>query len=212
MRTLAVLAGLLALGSALAQSRPEAQLQQAIEAVLQGRLSAALGEVDRLVSQYPNFRLAHLVRGDVLLARARPIESFGNTGHALPERLRELRDEAAARLRAAKVPPPAGQVPRAFLQFAPGERHAFLVDAGVSRVYVFENADGTPRLVQDFYATLGRNGIAKEREGDRKTPIGVYGVTSHIAGSKLPDLYGWGAFALSYPNEWDRLQGRTGYG
>ena len=66
--------------------------------------------------------------------------------------------------------------------------------------------------VAELANQLGKRGIDKEREGDQKTPIGVYQVTSRIAGSKLPDLYGWGAFPLDYPNEWDRLQRRTGYG
>jgi murein L,D-transpeptidase YafK len=66
--------------------------------------------------------------------------------------------------------------------------------------------------VGDYYTTLGKYGIEKTREGDRKTPIGVYHVTSRIPGSKLPDLYGWGAFPINYPNEWDRRTGKTGYG
>ncbi|OFZ85269.1 MAG: hypothetical protein A2W21_06355 [Betaproteobacteria bacterium RBG_16_66_20] len=79
-------------------------------------------------------------------------------------------------------------------------------------MYVFENANGAPRLVDDFYGTLGKSGIDKQREGDRKTPIGIYNVVSQIPGSKLPDLYGWGAFPIDYPNEWDRMRGKTGYG
>ena len=81
LRTLAVLAGMLLLGAAQAQSEPEAQLQNVIDAVLEGRLGAALGDVDRLVSRYPNFRLAQLLRGDLLLAHAGRITKFGNTGH-----------------------------------------------------------------------------------------------------------------------------------
>lgn len=212
LRTFAALAAMLAAGLAQALSPPEAQLRSAIEAFMQGRTAAALEQTDRLLAQHPNFRLAHLVRGDLLLARVRPIEAFGSTGHTAQERLKELRAEASARLQAAKEPPPPGQVPRHLLQLAPGERHAVVVDAGRSRIYLFNNEDGVPRLVQDFYATIGKNGFGKEREGDRRTPIGTYHVISHIPGGKLPDLYGWGAFPLSYPNEWDRLQGRTGYG
>lgn len=127
-----------------------------LERMHQGSLGGALKEDDRLIARYPNFRLAHLVQGDLLRARAMPIDRVGDTGHAGSERLDELRAEAWARLRA----------------------------------FVFENANGMPRLVEDFYATLGKNGIEKQREGDRKTPIGVYHVTSLIPGAKLPDLYG----------------------
>ncbi|MGH8310896.1 MAG: L,D-transpeptidase family protein, partial [Steroidobacteraceae bacterium] len=124
----------------------------------------------------------------------------------------ELRVEAAARLRAARELPAPDSVPRYLLQLAPSQRHAIVVDASRSRVYVYENAVGAPRLVENYYSSLGKRGIEKEREGDQKTPIGVYHVTSALPGSRLPDLYGWGAFPLSYPNEWDRLQGRSGFG
>lgn len=190
----------------------EAQLRLVLAKVRQGRLDAALKETDRLIARYPNFRLAHLVQGDLLLARAGPIARLGNTGHIGGERLEELRAEASARLRAYEDRPPADRVPRYLLRMGPSQRHAIVVDASRYRAFVFENANGTPRLVEDFYATLGKNGIEKLREGDRKTPIGVYHVTSLIPGAKLPDLYGWGALPISYPNEWDRLAGRTGYG
>ncbi|MGH8222153.1 MAG: L,D-transpeptidase Cds6 family protein [Woeseiaceae bacterium] len=192
--------------------RAEAQLRHVFDRLAQGRLNDALGEADRLVAAYPNFRLAHLLRGDLLLARAQPIAGLGNGAPGARERLEELRAEAAVRLRAPNELPPADSVPRHLLQLAPTQRHAIVVDASRSRVYVYENAGGVPRLVENYYSTRGKRGIEKVREGDQKTPIGVYHVTSSIPGRKLPDLYGWGAFPLSYPNEWDRLQGRTGYG
>ncbi len=91
-------------------------------------------------------------------------------------------------------------------------KHVIVVDSSRSRVYVYENRKAVPTLKADFYTALGKRGIDKLREGDQKTPVGVYWVTSSIAGSKLPDLYGWGAFPISYPNEWDTIKGRTGSG
>jgi murein L,D-transpeptidase YafK len=190
----------------------EAQLRRVLDTVAEGRLNAALGDLDRLIERHPNFRLAHLVRGDLLLARARPLKGLGNTGHAAPDRLEELRAEALARLRAVREAPPAGAVPRHLLALAPAQAHAIVVDASRSRVYVYENDHGQPRLVADYYSTLGKRGIDKLREGDQKTPLGVYHVTSMIPGAKLPDLYGWGAFPINYPNDWDRRAGKTGYG
>jgi murein L,D-transpeptidase YafK len=66
--------------------------------------------------------------------------------------------------------------------------------------------------VADYYVTLGKNGIDKTREGDQKTPVGVYYVTANLPRSKLTDFYGSGAFPISYPNEWDRRMGRNGHG
>ncbi len=190
----------------------DAQLRLVFESVQRQQLNAALEEVNRLVARHPNFRLAHLVRGDLLLARAKPIAGFGNTAHAGNGQLGELRAEAIARLRAYTDHPPADLLPRYLLQFSPGQKNAIVVDGVRSRVYLYENANGTPRLVKDYYTTLGKYGIDKTLEGDKKTPIGVYHVTSQIAGSKLPDLYGWGAFPINYPNEWDRMLRKTGYG
>jgi murein L,D-transpeptidase YafK len=190
----------------------DAQIKLVFENIQQQHLAVALDEVDRLIARHPNFRLAHLVRGDLLLARAGPIAGLGSTGHAARERLDELRTEALARLRAYNDHPPADLIPRYLLWFDPAQRHAIVVDAIRSRVYVYENAGGTPRFVEDYYTTLGKYGIEKIREGDRKTPIGVYHVTSKIPGARLPDLYGWGAFPINYPNEWDRRLGKTGYG
>lgn len=191
---------------------PESQLVKALQEIQASRIESALAEVDRLIAKNPNFRLAHLIKGDLLLARVRPISGLGNTGHAAPERLDELRAEAAARLRAMRERPEKDRVPRYLLQIAPDQRYAIVVDSKRSRLYLYENANGTPRLVTDYYTTLGKRGIEKAREGDQKTPIGVYHVTSSIPGAKLPDLYGAGAFPISYPNEWDRMLGRNGYG
>jgi murein L,D-transpeptidase YafK len=193
-------------------SSAEAQLRRALDTVAEGRLSAAIEGLDRLIERHPNFRLAHLVRGDVLLARVRPLKGLGDTGHAPPDRLEDLRAEARARLQAVREAPAPGTVPRHLLALAPAQTHAIVVDATRSRVYVYESDRGEPRLVADYYSTLGKRGIDKLREGDQKTPLGVYHVTSMIPGAKLPDLYGWGAFPINYPNDWDRRAGKTGYG
>lgn len=208
-----VAAGLMAAAApaAFAQSAEE-QLRRVLGTVAEGRLNAALGDLDRLIERHPNFRLAHLVRGDLLLARAKPLKGLGDTGHAAPDKLDELRAEALARLQAAREAPAPGTVPRHLLALAPAQAHAIVVDATRSRVYVYENNSGEPRLVADYYSTLGKRGIDKLREGDQKTPLGVYHVTSMIPGAKLPDLYGWGAFPINYPNDWDRRAGKTGYG
>lgn len=190
----------------------DARFRQVFATLAKDHRGAALREADSLVAQYPNFRLAHLMRGDLLLARAHRIAGFGGGVHAPRDQLELLRAEAKARMRAAQDLPPPDKVPRYLLQLAAAQKYAIVVDASRSRVFVYENAAGVPRLTGSYYSSLGKRGIEKEREGDQKTPIGVYRVTSKIAGSTLPDLYGWGAFALNYPNEWDRLRGRTGHG
>jgi murein L,D-transpeptidase YafK len=128
------------------------------------------------------------------------------------EKVDDLRAEALARLSALRDRPESGRLPRSILQLHPGQKHALLVDSRRSRLYVFENVDGHPHFVADYYVTLGKRGVDKTREGDQKTPIGVYHVTANLPRQKLSDFYGAGAYPINYPNEWDRRQGRNGYG
>jgi murein L,D-transpeptidase YafK len=192
-------------------SGPEADLQKVFEAIERNALDLALERTDALLEVYPTFRLAHLIKGDLLLARARPISTFGNV-RGDPEQIDDLRQEAVVRLRAYRDKPKSEYVPRYLLQMGPEQKYAVVVDTRRARLYVYRNDNGTPRFVADFYASHGKAGAEKEVEGDMKTPVGVYHVVSQIDGGKLPELYGDGAFPINYPNEWDKREGRTGYG
>jgi murein L,D-transpeptidase YafK len=192
---------------------PEDRLSTVFQSIEANQLDEALQRVDALIREYPNFRLAHLVRGDLLLARARPLETFGNVAKTVPtEKIDGLREEALVRLRAARSRPGDDRLPRYVLQLHSEQKHVLVVDSRNSRLYVFSNDKGTPRLVADYYVTLGKNGMEKTREGDQKTPVGVYHVTANLPRKKLTDFYGSGAFPINYPNEWDRRQGRNGSG
>jgi murein L,D-transpeptidase YafK len=194
-------------------SSPEPALSGVVAAIEANRLDLALQRVEKLIAEHPNFRLAHLIRGDLLLARARPLQTFGDVVKTVPrEKVEDLRAEALARLHALRERPRAERLPRAILQLHPGQKHALLVDSRHSRLYVFENVDGRPHYLADYYVSLGKRGVDKAREGDQKTPIGVYHVTANLPLQKLTDFYGAGAYPINYPNEWDRQRGRNGYG
>ena len=213
MRRLAALLALLCAFGAQAAAQPDDALASVVQAIEANEPDLALKRIDALIAQYPNFRLAYLVRGDLLLARARPLETFGNVVKTVPQdKVEGLREEALARLRALRQRPDDKRLPRYVLQLPPQEKHVFVVDSRRSRLYVFANDDGRPRLVADYYVTLGKNGVDKTREGDQKTPIGVYHVTANLPKNKLKDFYGAGAFPINYPNEWDRRLGRNGHG
>jgi hypothetical protein len=89
--------------TALAAS-PEPALSGVLEAIESNRLDLALQRVEKLIADdHPNFRLAHLIRGDLLLARARPLQTFGNVAKTVPQaQLEDLRAEALVRLRAVR--------------------------------------------------------------------------------------------------------------
>ena len=195
-----------------AESNADRQMVDSLLAVSQSRMPEALTAVDKLTQQHPNFRLAQLVKGDLLLARAQPLQTLGNTGSSRNAELEQLRDEARQRVRAVTEALPDGKVPAYLLNLDDSYRHALVVDASRSRLYVYENRAGLPVRVADFYITIGKAGVGKNREGDNRTPIGIYAISSFKSPRELTDFYGGGAFTLSYPNEWDTRQGRNGHG
>lgn len=197
----------------------EALLVKTLAEISHNRMDKALTEIDKVIGAYPNFRLAHLIKGDLLMARGRPINAMGSAPEAPQEQLDDLRDEARARLGRQLNERPKDQVPRYLLQMPLEQRYALVVDTAKSTLYVFENKDGEVRYIADYYVTIGKQGMDKFREGDNKTPLGVYHITSNISREQLnsrygkrADEYGVGALPISYPNEWDRRDGRNGHG
>lgn len=193
---------------------PDQLLAQALQAVREQRLADAEANINRLLKLQPDFRLAQLIRGDILLARSRPLTRLGAVDGKVPAeaKLDDLRDEARARLQRHLHHPDPRLLPTAILQISPTQPFVLLADTARARLYLFENIAGEPRLLRDYYLSIGRMGIEKRREGDKKTPLGVYRITSHLPDQRLTDFYGAGAFPLNYPNAWDRAQGRTGHG
>ncbi len=194
-------------------SGPEPQLSRILVEIEKNRLDTALEQTETLLKQYPTFRLAHLIKGDLLLARSMPLSTFGNASNAPQEKLSDLRDEVIARLKAYRSREAmADYVPRYLLQMQPDQKHAIVVDTQKARLYLYQNENGRPRFVADYYISHGKLGADKTREGDKRTPTGVYHVTSSISPKKVGDFYGTGAFPINYPNEWDKRQGRNGHG
>ena len=190
---------------------PEVVLIKTLLAIKANQLDVALTEVEKVLQAYPNFRLANLIKGDLLMSRAHALKAMGGTSGAA-DRVADLRDEARARLARYQHERPVDRVPRYLVQLQPEQKHAIVVDTSKSTLYVFENDNGTARYLADYYISIGKNGFEKLREGDKKTPLGVYHVTSSMPREKLADLYGTGAFPINYPNEWDRREGRGGSG
>lgn len=207
--------------------RAEAQLIEVYQLIGQGERRDALAKTEALVRAHPNFQLAQLVLGDLLTLQTRPVHLLGDVpdtkATAAAEQLAVLRDESRRRLRALTERPPEGHIPTQFLALSPQSRHAMAIDASRSRLYLFENlapvnanAPGprSPqlRLVGDYYISVGLSGIEKTLEGDKRTPLGVYYITSNLDPAGLPDLYGVGALPINYPNPLDVQRGKTGSG
>jgi murein L,D-transpeptidase YafK len=190
---------------------PETLLIEVYKELGANKLRQALARADQLVEAYPTFRLGHLIRGDLLLMQTQPVATLGAVSGA-DDKLKSLREEAMARLKYLREKPDADMLPRQVLQLREDQKHVLLVDARRSRLYVYSHRAGQLKFVTDYYISQGKLGVNKLKEGDQKTPIGVYYITSHLSGARLPDFYGSGALPINYPNEWDKLNGRSGSG
>lgn len=197
-------------------SSAEARLIAVYELFGRGQPRPALAKARDLVRDYPNFQLAQLVYADLLATQVPPAHAFSDaTGIG---RLRsdpamaDLREESRRRLQALRDRPPAGTVPSQFLALSTRSRYAIAVDASRSRLYLLENSDKGLQLVADYYVSVGKSGIGKATEGDARTPLGVYYVTSSLDPKSLRDFYGAGALPINYPNPYDVRRGKTGSG
>jgi murein L,D-transpeptidase YafK len=194
------------------------------KAISLGQSYSALGQTEALLAKAPNYSLLHLLRADLLLilSQKNMIRTSAGQSYALPalntshqQRIRELQQEAWLRLNSQANHAKASReqmVPKQLLKLADNEPFALIVDSKLSRLYVYQNTpNAAPKLVSDYYVTQGLHGSFKLKEGDNRTPIGAYFISGPVS-QKLPDLYGYGALNIDYPNAWDKYKGRTGHG
>ena len=73
-----------------------------------------------------------------------------------------------------------------------------------------KDTNNTFQLDSDFSAFVGKKEGDKEKEGDLKTPIGVYKLIQKL--DNVDKFYGPLAFVTSYPNTYDKVRGKNGSG
>ncbi len=202
----------------------EAELLKAILHFKSGKLDLALNGLDRLIKKVPDFQLAYLLKGDLLLSKFGNTNNLGQTtilasiipqlGNTKKQQLKFLREEAQLRVRALLNENKSKVWPRQILALGESVNKALLVDKRANRMYVYSRKASGELFeeVNDYYITTGKLVGDKAVKGDLRTPEGVYFVTSWISPKKLPDKYGIGAFPVNYPNELDKRNGKTGYG
>ncbi len=190
----------------------ERMLVQTLQSIKEGRLQQALDYVDQLLAISPNFALAHLIHGDLLSAKARILNNFGDANTSDITRIQDFKEEAEIRIRNYFDRNRGLTQPNMLVELSEKQTHVLFVDTARSRLYVYEKANtGNLRYVADYYVTIGKNGVGKKDQGDKRTPIGVY-FASRKLNRPLPDLYGDAAYPLNYPNEIDSYERKTGSG
>jgi murein L,D-transpeptidase YafK len=97
--------------------------------------------------------------------------------------------------------------------------HVILVEKATHKLHIYENAQGTPKLVKTYGAATGKFKGNKFQEGDHKTPEGIYHMYEFLSKEELlrrhgkqGEIYGSGAFPMNYPNFMDERLGKRGGG
>ena len=96
--------------------------------------------------------------------------------------------------------------------FGPGKK-MLAVDKSRQKFHLlaFDGSEQNPVFMSMDCAT-GQTPGDKIREGDLKTPEGVYFLTNTLSQGLDYELYGSMAYTLNFPNPVDRLRGKTGHG
>jgi L,D-peptidoglycan transpeptidase YkuD (ErfK/YbiS/YcfS/YnhG family) len=200
---------------------PEDYLLQTRDALARADYTLALALTEQLVSVYPHFQAGQWLYAQLLALSTDAVEPTASSeaapAHGAEQKAVALQTELARRVRALLHKPETGSVPAGVQQLAGNSAYLAVVDASISRMYVFKTrpAAGRPlqmQLLFDTYASVGINGIHKQIEGDGRSPVGVYFTQKRIPDQRLPDLYGAGALTLDYPNALDVHMGRSGSG
>ncbi len=198
----------------------EANLLKVLFKMERGSFDEALVDINKLIKSSPNFHLAYLIRGDILLAHAQAINGLGSNSYldslskAQQLKIKQFQDETKFRLRSYTKKLAANRIPKQLLQLSASTKNAIVIDKSNHRLYLYKRQSNNlpPKLVGDFYISTGKKQGDKFKKGDLRTPEGVYFITSWIPDNKLPEKYGIGAFPVNYPNELDVKLGKTGYG
>ncbi|WP_457567908.1 L,D-transpeptidase family protein [Desulfurobacterium sp.] len=95
--------------------------------------------------------------------------------------------------------------------YLPEGLNALIVNKVKEKLYVVKEKAGLPVIVAEFECVTGKKPGDKLKEGDQRTPEGIY--IPLYWRNRLPRIYGPGAFVLNYPNLIDRkILHRGGHG
>ncbi|MGE0634396.1 MAG: murein L,D-transpeptidase family protein, partial [Pseudobdellovibrionaceae bacterium] len=108
------------------------------------------------------------------------------------------------------------KIPKALVQMISSPHSspaAFVVDKEARTLTIWETDGENLKKLAEYPTDIGKSVGAKLKTGDHKTPEGIYFFNDRKSGKELLfDLYGSLAFTTDYPNHFDQLDGKTGYG
>lgn len=105
------------------------------------------------------------------------------------------------------------RIPAYLIRLPASVETIFVAETSAAAFHHFENAAGFDVDYQGMtYMSIGENGDGKQRNGDLRTPLGIYFVTEQLNTTKMHEKYGVTAFVLDYPNALDHRLQRSGDG
>ena len=187
-------------------------VRQALQEMLaKGNVNKVEELIDKVSTETPNFRLANFLKAEFYSAMAgmevakkdRVIVRDSEIPHNLIEE---------AKLRIATPSNVSESKPLQVLKLPNTLDYIILVDASISRAYLLKNSNGEPVWQSDFFISVGQYGVGKEKEGDLKTPLGLYKIGDEVPKKNLTPFYGLGALKLNFPSPYDKFQNKSGSG
>ncbi len=144
--------------------------------------------------------------------RAQSLYGMAGVGYDFDKKDLPFIEEARVRI----IPLPTKLLPANILPFSTNEhnlKYVLLMETKTSRLFVYKiDVFGNIYYENSFYSSIGLSGDNKVKEGDKKTPLGVYRFIKEIANPRADGFLGDIAMTLDYPNAKDKKDGRTGYG
>lgn len=191
----------------------EQKLLTGMQAVQNLALNQAVGAFEELSAENPNYKLVQLMQADLLALKAGQQDMLDQYRKSHPKTIAKLEDEARVRWQFAENALQKNSGFEHYVLKSAQQKYMVIVNIPDSRLYLFgADKNGKMQQLADYYVTVGSKGAGKQREGDKRTPIGVYHVVDMISDDRLPELYGVGALPINYPNKWDKSLGKTGSG
>ncbi len=191
----------------------ESGLLTIIELIENNQIDRATEKSLQLKQNYPGSRAGQLLYADLQAANALAAVAVDSKKY-YSRQLLELLNEIKVRKQHAALTIKSGFIPDNIILPASDTRHIIAIDLSRSRLYLLQRDSTSEKFIlrENHYVSVGLGGIGKEKEGDLKTPIGIYHINSFKPDETLPTLYGTGAFTLDFPNPLDRHLGIDGSG
>jgi len=92
------------------------------------------------------------------------------------------------------------------------EYFIIVANKAVKSIYLLQRLQNKWSVVKEYNIAIGAQEGKKVSSGDKRTPEGQYFIVGRKEYNELSRIYGPLSYVLNYPNEEDRLAGRTGQG